>query len=55
MNIELDCGQWFTDNGYTIAGNEDDGYTVRKTDEGEDSETLYYGDLEDCLTWCYNS
>jgi len=55
MNIELDCGQWITGNGYSIAGNSDDGYTVWETDKGEDSDTLYEGDFEHCLAWCYNS
>ena len=55
MEIILDCGQWSI-NGYTIAGNYDDGYTVWKTEAGEDSETLYESnDFESCLVWCINS
>lgn len=40
---------------YSIAGNDEDGYTVWKTADGEDSDTLY-GDedvtLEECVEWC---
>ena len=55
MNIELNCGQWRVGE-YSIAGNYDDGYTVWKTEDGEDSDTLYdSNDFEKCVTWCYNS
>lgn len=55
MNIELDGGQWRVGE-YSIAGNYDDGYTVWKTDNGEDSDTLYDSmDFERCIVWCLNS
>ena len=55
MEIYLDGGQWSI-NGYSIAGNYEDGYTVWKTEDGEDSETLYdSNDFESCLVWCINS
>lgn len=55
MEIYLDGGQWSI-NGYSIAGNYEDGYTVWKTEDGEDSETLYdSSDFESCLVWCINS
>ncbi len=55
MTINLNGAQWQI-NGYSIAGNYDDGYTVWKTEDGEDSDTLYSDlDFEKCLTWCMNS
>ena len=55
MEINLDCGQWRIDE-YSIAGNRDDGYTVWRTADGEDSETLFEsGDFEECVCWCWNS
>lgn len=53
--IYLNGGQ-FCINEYSIAGNYDDGYTVWKTEEGEDSETLYSNlSFEACVVWCLNS
>lgn len=41
---------------YSIAGNYDDGYTVWKNDDGEDSDTLYENtSFENCVVWCLNS
>ena len=38
---------------YSIAGNYDDGYTIWRTDDGEDSDTLYDSiSLENCVIWC---
>lgn len=55
MEIRLNGGQWEFGE-YSIAGNYDDGYTVWRTADGEDSETLYDNvDFEACLTWCLNS
>ena len=55
MNIELDCGVFHIGE-YSIAGNYDDGYTVWRTEYGEDSDTLYSSmSLEKCIVWCLNS
>ena len=55
MEITLECGQWQI-NGYAIAGNEDDGYTVWNAEDGEDSETLYANSsFERCVVWCMMS
>lgn len=54
LEVILDGAQWRVGE-YTIAGNDDDGYTVWKTNDGEDSETLYSGSFERCLTWIWNS
>lgn len=55
MEICLEEGHWIMGE-YSIAGNEDDGYTVWKTDDGEDSDTLYESkSFEECVTWCWNS
>lgn len=55
MEIRLECGQ-FTIGDYSIAGNYDDGYTVWKIDDGEDSDTLYENiSFEKCIVWCLNS
>jgi hypothetical protein len=41
---------------YTIAGSYEDGYTIWRTDEGEDSDALYESNsFEDCIVWCINS
>lgn len=41
---------------YSIAGNYDDGYTVWRTADGEDSDTLYDDiSFEACVIWCLNS
>ena len=41
---------------YSIAGNYDDGYTVWRTEDGEDSDTLYDDiSFEKCVAWCLNS
>ena len=55
MEIILDCGI-FQIGEYSIGGNYDDGYTVWRTEDGEDSDTLY-DDLsfEKCIVWCLNS
>lgn len=55
MEIRLDDGV-FTIGEYSIAGSYDDGYTVWRTTDGEDSDTLY-DDLsfERCVVWCLNS
>ena len=55
MEIYLDCGQFHIGE-YSIAGNYDDGYTVWRTADGEDGDTLYDNiSFEDCVTWCLNS
>ncbi len=55
MEIALDGAVWIVGE-YSIAGNYDDGYTVWRTEDGEDSDTLYSSlSFEDCLTWCWNS
>lgn len=55
MEIYLDCGQFHIGE-YSIAGNYDDGYTVWRTEDGEDSDTLYDSiSFENCVTWCLNS
>lgn len=55
MEVTLYEGQWRV-NEYSIAGNYDDGYTVWRTEDGEDSDTLYNSlDFERCLVWCLNS
>lgn len=55
MEIRLIDGHWEIGE-YSIAGNYDDGYTVWKTEDGEDSDTLYDSmDFERCICWCYNS
>jgi hypothetical protein len=55
MEIRLECGQFIIGE-YSIAGNYDDGYTVWRTDDGEDSETLYGNiSFECCVVWCLNS
>lgn len=55
-SITLNEGQWTVNNEYCIAGNEDDGYTVWKASEGEDSETLLAdSSFERCVVWCMNS
>ncbi len=54
MRIVLDGSQWRVSGDYdeySIAGNEDDGYTVRD----EDSDNLYEGSFEECLTWIWNT
>lgn len=53
--IILYGGQWQIGE-YSIAGNYDDGYTVWRTDDGEDSDTLYDNvSFEACVVWCMNS
>ena len=55
MEINLICGV-FEIGEYSIAGNEDDGYTVWKTVDGPDSETVYASmSFERCVVWCLNS
>ena len=55
MEIYLECGA-FVIGDYSIAGNFDDGYTVWKTEDGEDSDTLYNNiSFEACVVWCLNS
>lgn len=55
MAISLNDGV-FTVGEYSIAGNYDDGYTVWKTEDGEDSNTLYNNlSFEQCVVWCLNS
>lgn len=55
MEIRLECGQFIIGE-YAIAGNYDDGYTVWRADDGEDSETLFDSiSFEDCVVWCLNS
>ena len=55
MSISLNDGV-FTVGEYSIAGNYDDGYTVWKTEDGEDSDTLYDNlSFEQCVVWCLNS
>lgn len=55
MTISLNDGV-FTIGEYSIAGNYDDGYTVWKTEDGEDSDTLYDNlSFEKCVVWCLNS
>ena len=53
--LRLCDGSWFV-NGFGIAGNPDDGYTVWREDEGMDSDTLYESrSFEKCVVWCMNS
>lgn len=53
--LTFDDGRWFV-NGYGIAGNPDDGYTVWCEADGEDSDTLYDSvSFERCLVWALNS
>ena len=53
--IILYDGRWLIGE-YSIAGNYDDGYTVWRTDDGEDSDTLYdNASFEACVIWCMNS
>ena len=55
IRLELDNGQWHIGE-YSIAGNYEDGYTIWKTEDGEDSDTLYAClSFEACLMWCINS
>ena len=55
MEIRLECGQFIIGD-YSIAGNYDDGYTVWKTEDGEDLDTLYDNiSFEKCVVWCLNS
>lgn len=50
--ISILNGKWFIGE-YCIAGNYDDGYTVWKADDGEDSDTLYSDiSFEKCMLWC---
>lgn len=54
MNIELNEGQWITDNGYLISGDVKNGYIVYESDSEED--IVYHSDdFESVITWCYNS
>ena len=53
--LTFDGGRWFV-NGYGIAGNPDDGYTVWREADGEDGDTLYDNiSFEKCLVWALNS
>lgn len=53
--LTLVDGKWFL-NGYGVAGNVDDGYTVWREADGEDGDTLYDDkSFERCLVWCLNS
>ena len=55
MNIGLDCGVFIIGE-YSISGNYYDGYTVRRTEDGEDGEVLCDNiSLENCIVWCLNS
>lgn len=55
QTIVLIDGRWQIGE-YSIAGNFDDGYTVWRTDDGEDSDTLYESfSFERCVVWCLNS
>lgn len=55
MEIYLNEGQFIIGE-YSIAGNYEDGYTVWKTEDGEDSDTLYDNQsFEACVVWCLNS
>lgn len=55
MEIYLIDGQFHIGE-YSIAGNYDDGYTVWKTEDGEDSDILYDNiSFENCVVWCLNS
>lgn len=55
MEIRLIGGQFLIGD-YSIAGNYEDGYTVWKTDDGEDSDTLYDDtSFKKCVVWCLNS
>jgi hypothetical protein len=41
---------------YLIVGNRNDGYAVWRTNDGEDSDTLYDNiSFENCVAWCLNS
>lgn len=53
--LRLYDGAWYI-NGFGIAGNPDDGYTVWREDDGMDSDTLYENSsFEKCIVWCMNS
>lgn len=55
MEITMYNGQFLIGD-YSIAGNENDGYTVWRTEDGEDSDTLYENiSFEKCVVWCLNS
>lgn len=55
QTIALFGGQWQIGE-YSISGNYDDGYTVWKTQDGEDSDTLFENmSFECCVVWCLNS
>ena len=55
VEIYMDCGQFIIGE-YSIAGNYEDGYTVWRTEDGEDSETLFENiSFENCVVWCLNS
>jgi hypothetical protein len=55
MEIYLNDGLFIIGE-YSIAGNYEDGYTVWKTEDGEDSNTLYDNkSFEACIVWCLNS
>ena len=52
MEIRLDCGIWFV-NGYTISGDQEDGYYVYP--EGTEDCSYTSKNFEECLTWVYIS
>lgn len=55
MTISLNNGV-FAVGKYSIAGNDDDGYTVWNTADGQDSDTLYDNlSFKQCVVWCLNS
>lgn len=55
MEIYLDCGHFIVGE-YSIFGNYDDGYVVKRVEDGEDSDPLYENiSLEHCIIWCLNS
>ena len=54
MEIKLENGKYII-GAYSIAGNYDDGYTVWRTEDGENSETRYDDmSFEGCVSWVLN-
>ncbi len=52
MEIKFVNGQFIIGK-YSIAGNNEDGYTVWINDDGEDSDTIYNNQfLENCIVFC---
>ena len=59
MEIRLEEGHWIMGE-YTIAGDEEDGYVIWRTDDYDEvedfAEALFESkSFEECVTWCWNS